>query len=312
MRFLLFALLLMQVACAAPVQQAEKVQRVQMQKSGFVLKSPDYEPRIARYDEKTGETVTYDHKPRIELIDEKAGKYAMKWIGHDGKEKVVVYQRHDAVDIIVAASVTKMSDGKYLYTYNVQSLPTGGTYLSIFILQNFAADVEPEELDNMYVGRMSSQIQQFKNGNWISFGILPTFEPAVVPGQSIELTLSSSAPPGLIGCRVYGGQTSMEGAGEDLPRALDDLLPGYEVLPRGYTIGPVDNLKTLSPIERAKYVVNLLPQLGQLGWITEDAARWYKRNLNGDNLGRVQKRAGQDLKAEQITSEVFAMIEAIN
>ncbi len=96
-----------------------------------------------------------------------------------------------------------------------------------------------------------------------------------------------------------------------MPTILEAALPGYEVLPRGYTIGPIDNLKALAAPERAKYVANLLPQLGQLGWITEDAARWYKRNLSGDNLSKVQKRAAQDLKAERITSEVFAMIEAI-
>ncbi len=312
MRFLLFAILLMQAACAAPLQTIEKVQRQPLQKTGFVLKSPAYQPRIAGYDEKTGEEITYDHKPRIELVDEKAGKYAFKWIGYDGKEKVIIYQRHDAVDVVVAASATKTPEGKYLYTYNVKNLPSSGTHLSVFMPQNFANDVKPVKVNGMYIGRMSNQIQQFTNGNWVSFHILEDSTLTISQGESIELQLHSSSPPSLVECRVYGGPLTMQGVGEEMPTVLEAALPGYEVLPKGYTVGPVDSLKSLSSAERAQYIVSLLPQLRQLGWITEDAARWYEQNLPRNNFDKVFKRAEQDLKAERITTEVFSMIEAID
>ena len=95
-----------------------------------------------------------------------------------------------------------------------------------------------------------------------------------------------------------------------MPTELEDVRPGYEALPRGYTIGPVDRLKDLSPTERAKYLIERLPQFENLGWITRSARQWYEANLMSDNIGEVFKRAEQDLKSEQITSEVFGMIWA--
>ncbi|MCP9494723.1 MAG: hypothetical protein MSG64_09735 [Pyrinomonadaceae bacterium MAG19_C2-C3] len=314
MRLVIIVILFLQAACATTPQQAQKIQRQPIPKSRVTLTSPtQYEHRETHIDPKTDEPVTYDPKPRVEAVDVKAGKYAFTWIGYDGKEKVIMYQRPDAIDIILSASVTKMSDGKYLYTYNIHNLPDSKTYLSWFTVQTFAQDVRPVRLREgvRHLGRMSNAIRFFKDGYWITFGST-YFREDITPGRSIDVNLESSAPPGLVGCSLTGGKGGLKGVGEHMPTELENAIPGYEAWLRSYTIGPIENLENQSAEERTKYVLESLPLMQQLGWITEDAARWYKRNLNGDNLSRVQKRAAQDLKAEQITSEVFAMIEAIN
>ncbi|HKZ76982.1 MAG TPA: hypothetical protein VJ124_01560, partial [Pyrinomonadaceae bacterium] len=231
MRQLVILALLIEATCASP-QKTEKANRVPTERSKVVIKSPaTYSKRVLGYDPKTGQpTSSYDPKPHVEVIDAKSGKYAFKWIGYDGKEKVVAYQRADAIDTIASASVSKAREGQYIYTYQVQNLPSSSTYLSHFIVQNFAPDTRPVEVDgsptnnqdlrlldtfrdappdgdsrnlrDVSIGQMTRLIEQFKDGNWISFAPLPTFNPQVIPGRSLEVKLMSSAPPGLVGYRV--------------------------------------------------------------------------------------------------------------
>lgn len=120
-----------------------------------------------------------------------------------------------------------------------------------------------------------------------------------------------SLPPGLVECRVAGGPRGMKGVGEDMPQELENILPGYEAWPSGFTIGPIDNLKTLSPTERANYLLKLLPKFKELGWMTADALHWYQQNLNRIDLAIVSHRADQDLGAGYITNEVHLMIQGI-
>src|SRR6266481_9630467 len=118
--FVLFLLvgLLALVECSAPQRAQTKVHRQPLEKQRREYKTPtNYEHRDRGYDPKTGKLVTYDHKPRVELTDEKAGKYAFKWIGYDGKEKAVVFQRGDVLDVVVSADVSKTSGHQYVYTY---------------------------------------------------------------------------------------------------------------------------------------------------------------------------------------------------
>jgi hypothetical protein len=292
------------------VHQTAKVRRTPLEKSGLTLKAPtEYEHR-ARIDPKTNEPVSYDPKPQVVLVDEKSGKYAFKWMGYDGKEKTVIYQRADAIDAIVSASVSKDASGQYLYTYKIENLPSSGVHLSGFIVQNFAADVQPIKTRDGRVGQMSNQIQQFRDGNWVHFGS-SYLKDEVTPGRSIELQIVSSVPPGLVGCRTYGGEQTIKGAGEHMPTELENAMSGYEEWPKGYTVGPVDKLATLSKTDHANYILNLLPQLSKLGWMTDDARQWHEQKLKSSDLEAVLRRAGRDLEAEQITSEVFAMIQAI-
>lgn len=341
MRWLLLTLALAQVggvACSQAQQAQTKVQRRPLEKQPHQYSSPaGYEWREKGYDPKTKKPVTYDHKPRVELVDAKAGKYAFKWVGYDGKERSVIIQRRDALDVVVSAGVSRTSEGRYLYTYKVESLPSSGTELLGFIVQNYAPDTKPVEvngrrtnnrdlslldafrdippdgtswnLEDVAIGQMSNLIQQFKEGSWISIGLLPEFDPKVTPGRSLEVRILSSAPPGLVGIRAVGGQREIIGADEHMPFVLENRLPGYGELPRGHTVGPDERLKHLSAAEKIKYLRDRLPQFRNLGWITEETSRSYEQHLKGGDLEAVRKRIDQDLKAEQITTEIFAIIQ---
>uniref|UniRef100_A0A7C3PF51 Uncharacterized protein n=1 Tax=Oscillatoriales cyanobacterium SpSt-418 TaxID=2282169 RepID=A0A7C3PF51_9CYAN len=309
--WVLMLLVLVTQAAGAQHPPSQRTQRLPFQKKQITLKSPtNYEKRILRIDPKTGQAIYYDPKPWVELLDAKSGRYALKWIGYDGKEKTIFYQRPDAIDAVVSASVSKTASGQYLYTYSIQNLPSSGQHLTTFAIQTFASDVKPKPIGNVYIGRISKNIKEMKDGNWIGFG-LSGFKPAVVPGRNIELRLESSAPPGLVECRITGGVQGMKGVGEEMPEELESILPRYEAWPSGYTIGPVDNLKNLSPSERINYIRKLLPQFQRLGWITGDARRWYEQNLMADNLENIYKRTDQDLKTGDITTEVFAIIQGM-
>jgi len=298
------------VACSSVQRAQTKVSRQPLEKHHREYKTPtNYEQRELGYDPKTGKLITYDHKPRVDLLDAKSGKYAFRWIGYDGKEKTMVFQRADTTDVIVNARALRTPDGNYLYIYQAENLPSSGSYLAGFAVQNFASDVKPMTPGG-YAGHMSKQIYQFRAGDWIRFGE-SFFGKVFNPGQSLNVELVSSAPPGVVECRVHGGQSTLEGATEEMPSALESLLPGYEEWPHGYTIGPVDNLKTFSSQERAAYLLNNLPQFRKAGWITDEAFNRYEYSLKKGDLNKVFARIEQDLKTEQITSEVFAIIQAM-
>lgn len=309
MLLLILLVLFIQMA-SAQGQSSEKARRLPFQKKHIEFKAPtNYAKRILLYDSKTGEPVYYDPRPRIVLLDAKSGKYAFKWIGYDSKEKVVIFQRADAIDAVITASVSKTTSGQYLYIYNIQNLSSSGEHLSGFAVQTFSSAVKPEPIGGGYVGQMSKN-REMKEGNWIYFGS-SNFKSIVTPGRSIELRLMSPAPPGLVECRIHGGELGMKGVGEDMPQELENVLPGYSDWPSGYTIGPIDNLKTLSPADRANYLLKLLPKFKELGWMTADAFRWYQQSLNRIDLATISQRAEQDLGAGNITNEVLLMIQGI-
>ena len=297
------------MACSATQHSQNKVQRQPLEKHRREYKTPaQYEPRDLGYDPKTGEMITYDHKPRVELLDEKTGKYAFKWIGYDGKEKTVIFQRRDVIDVVVSASASKTADG-YLYSYEIQNLSTSATYLKRFIVQTFAADSEPDRKGAFFPGVRSSAIDEFKDGNWISFADVSD-NVQIDPGQTVRVQLVSAASPGLVECRATA-ETILEGPGEHMPSVLENMLPGYKEFPKGHTIGPVDRLKTLSSQDRVKYLLERLSQFRKLGWMTEAASSRYERHLKSNDHSAVFEDIEQDLKAEQITTEVFAIIQAM-
>lgn len=305
-----FIAVLLQAACTASSQSpSQKVSRQPFERSKIVLESPShYEKEVMSYDPKTGEpSQTFDHKPRIEMVDEKGGRYHFKWIGHDGKEKVIEYQRPDAIDAIVSASVTNTPEGKYLYTYKIENLPSSGIYLSYFIVQNFAADAKHTASREGYVGSMSSDIQEFREGNWIGFGS-SYFKHDVLPGRDIEVQIASHAPPGLVECRVVGGERTVKGAGEEIPQELGAMVPGFDIFPGGYTVGPISKLQAFSISQRAKYLLSILSQLKEFGWITDAAQHRYEQTLRSNDSPAVLEQADKDLQTEQITSEVHSMV----
>jgi hypothetical protein len=311
MKYLLVSISLM-LAGGAVYPAYQKVQRLPMQKKQIELKSPTGSSKqVAGYDKKTGEPIYVDPRPRIVVLDAKSGKYGLRWVGRDGNEKMIVYQRPDAIDAVVSASVSTTTSGEYTYLYNIRNLPSSGQHLSGFAVQNFASDVKARSTDDIHVGQMTNLVKEFKNGNWIRYGILSSFTPLISAGRQIEFKLESSSPPGLVECRAQGGKLGMKGVGEEPPQELANVLPGYEAWPSGYTIGPVEKLKTFPPQKRAKYIRKRLLHFQRLGWMSADSLPWYQRNLRGDQLEQVYNRAAEDLKAGKITTEVLAMIQSI-
>jgi hypothetical protein len=293
----------------------QKIQRLPIQKSKFKFESVgNYDKRILRYDAATGEAVYYDPKPRVVLLDAKSGKYAFKWIGYDGQEKTVFVHRADAIDAVISASVLKGSRRQYVYVYNIQNLPSSPTYISTVSIQTFASDLTPIRTNRFdFAGRMSKN-DDMKEGDWVRYGSTKFNHRAVDPGQYGEVKLVSTAPPGLVECRMTGGDIGLYGAGEDMPPELENLLPaytGYRGWARGYTIGPVDKLRGISQQEQISYLLKVLPQCKQQGWMTAQTLRTYEQLLKQNNLQGVFSRIANDLKSESITTEVFAIIDGM-
>ncbi len=307
-RLLLLLALVTQTA-GVPGTPPQRTQRLPLQKNKLVFKSPaTYQKRILRYDSKTREPIYYDPKPQVALLDLKSGKYALRWIGYDGKEKTVIFQRAAAIDAIVTASVSRTASGQYVYTYDIKNLTSSGEHLSIFAVQNYSSKVSPIKNSNLYVGGITKNAREFKDGNWLGFGLLT---PNIVPGETIELKLVSDGQPGLVECRVAGGEQGMKGVGEEMPQELENVLPGYKDWPSGYTVGPVDYLKYLGSSERAKYLLERLPLFLKLGWMTSVAFQGYQQSLGRGDIQQVKNRAEQDFKTGKITTEVYDMIHAI-
>jgi hypothetical protein len=293
----------------AAIPPFQKAGRLPMQKQEIKLEAPKrYAQRILRVDKNTGEPVYYDPKPQIMLMDRKSGKYAFKWIGYDGKEKVVIYQRPDAIDAVVSGAVMKADSGKFIYVYKVENLTSSRQEFATFVVQGFTTDVQPDRTSNIFVGPVTKNDREFKDGSWLGFAVLDS---SVQPGRSIEFRLESSAPPGMVECRISGGPRGMKGVGEDMPQELENVLPGYEAWPRGFTIGPDDGLKSLPANKRINYIRKRLLHFQRLGWMATGSVSWYQENLRGDNLEAVYRQAEEDLRAGRITTEVSALIESI-
>jgi hypothetical protein len=305
----LFLMIFFFIACTTSAQQI-KTARKPFQKSSVIIKSPnDYLHR----DIDNGKS--YDPKPRVVVIDEKAGKYELRWIGYDGKEKVIAYQRQDAIDAVVEAKVERTQDGKFLYKYLINVLPTSPTYFKEFIVQTLSGDAKPVKADkeNFYIGDMFKAIQLFKEGVWWNYAYVGEKENTQIKGgQSIEFQLISAALPGIVGCKAAGGEITLKGVGEHMPYELESAMPGYEELASGYTIGPVESLASLSKPERAKYLLDNLPKFQAAGWMSDGTAKNYETLFKQEDLAGALEKAKKDLENEFITGEVFHIIEELN
>lgn len=307
---LALAALLSGAACSLSQHAQTRVQRRPFEKRSHEYKTPEsYKPRVSGFDEKTGREITYDHKPRVELVDAQTQKYALKWVGFDGQEKAATFIRADALEVLVLATASQTAAGDYLYSYELRNLPTGANYLKRFLVQTFAPDVKFEYGGDFLGGRVSKQIQDYSEGQWYSFADVSDHI-QINPGQTVTISFTSNAPPGLVECRA-SAETVVEGSDEEVPSDLADLLVGYNEYLRGQTIGPDERLSKLQGAERARYLLDKLPDFRKLGWITEETLTAYEQHLKGGDIKGIRARAERDLKAEQITSEVFSVLQAM-
>ena len=308
MKYFLLLLLLsqtaLQIACRLPIEHQKAVRRP-FQKSSVQIKPPTF------YLNRETAKGAFDPRPKIVLTDEKAGKYEFRWKGYDGKEKIVEYQRADALDALVQARVEKDSEGQFVYRYAIQNLLTSPTYLSSFTVQTLTDDVEVAKADDVYIGQMSNFLRDFKEGVWWHYGVLGETSPKVAPGTGREFSLTSSAPPGIVECRATAGNLTLKGVGEHMPAELEAAMPGYEEWARTYTIGPVMSLTRLSDQGKIDYLLKNLPKFKAAGWMTAETAETYESLLKEKNLAALSAQSKKDLADESITDEVFYIIEAL-
>jgi hypothetical protein len=304
--------LIIAVACVATVavEQAQDLRRrVALRKSEARVESPaKYQMRI-RTASGTGNPVEYDPKPRVVLVNGRTGRYQLKWIGYDGNEKTIDYQRPDAIDVIVSADVTSSVARRFKYTYLIQNLATSGESLSGFAVQTFAKDVTPVQMPNVFTGQLKGAV--VTAGSWLRFAPLTALTPQVTPGRSIAFTLESAALPGLVECRAHGGPLGLKGVGEEMPAELENVLLSQAAWPRGHTIGPDDRLTAMSPTLRRQQLVTWLAEFQRLGWMTADAQTRYEKAVPSVDASELQRMTAADLRAGAITPEVVAVVREL-
>ena len=285
----------------------EKPNRAPLKRSNAVLEAPK------KYEMRETEKGTYDPKPRVVTVDEKAGKYELRWIGYDRKEKVISYQRHDALDAYVEATVAR--DGEsFVYKYLIKNLPTSPSHFGSFKVQTFTSDVRDERIpagEDLYIGHMSRHIPQFSEGVWRGFSPLGEAN-WIKPGMNREFQVPSKSPPGVVKCYGRAGEPTLKGVGEHMPYELEKAMPGFEEFASCITIGPVERLTGLSPSERAGYFRENLPKFVEAGWMAGNTPQIYEKIVIEKGLAALLTQARSDLAEGFITSEVFYIIEGLN
>jgi hypothetical protein len=314
---------LLQTSCVSTAQQQTyeqtKFERKPFEKSPYVIKSP-----AEHLERELNNGKSYDPNPKAVVIDEKSGKYEFRWIGTDGREKIVPYQRRDALQAVISVIIEKGQEGRFIYIYRFHILSASPVYFREFIVQTLALDAKPIETDDyllpppnynpnhrLMVGRMNFN-PLFNDGIWWNFAFVGKEENRIYGGNTIEFQLTSSSRPGIVGCKASGGELGTKGVGEEIPSVLENQIPIFQDLAWGYTIGPVESLAGLSKSERAKYLLDNLPKFQEAGWMSEGTAKNYEAILKKEDLTGALEKAKKDLEGEFITSEVFQIIEGLN
>lgn len=288
-----------------------KAERKLFKKSSAVIKSP--KTYLKR---ETAKGKEYDPKPRVVPVDEKAGKYELRWIGYDGKLKIIKYQRHDALDALVEARVERENDGRFKYKYLIRNLPSSPAFFHSFEVQTFTSDIKDEYIrtgdENLHIGHMSQNIPEFSEGVWLSFAWLAETKPKINPGSNIEFEMISVSQPGLVQCKGTAGEITLKGVGEHMPYELEMAVPGFDELATCLTIGPVERLGKMSASEKSNYFLENLPNFVEAGWMAGDTPKIYESILKRNDLAGAREQAKKDLERGFITSEVFHIIEGLN
>lgn len=282
------------------------VRRTPLQKTAVAMESPGTYQTGERLNPMTGKLEQYDPKPRVVVVDRHRGLVHLTWVDHDGKQKTIVYQRRDAIDIVVQCAVVDGRSEMFDYAYRLDILPSSGERLTSFVVQTFTNDATLVRQPHLHLGWMNARL--FTVGRWASFAALDGYSPSPSPGSTFSVTLRSRMPPGLVECRVAGGPTATKGVGEEMPQELAAQIPGYETMPHGYTIGPDERLRVLSPAQRAAKLVEWLPEFERQGWMTPERRRHYETAARRGDVKGLAGLVDTDLRAEQITTEVRAIV----
>jgi len=255
---------------------------------------------------------TLAREPAIEEHDSSKGEYVIRWKGYDGTQKRVIYTRPDTILVNVSASVTRGKSKKYRYTYELSNSSSSAQYLAGFVVQVFDESSKPLVNSGVYIGKMNSDIDEFSEGQWWSYG-QNIFGSDIVPGSQVTVELESDNPPQIVNCRVHGGSRKMEGVGEDMPNVLEKSLLGYDAWPQGITLGPT--VSTNFPIVSEYIEENFISQLDLMvthGWISKDIVNRYSLSTV-ENISYIEllDMARADHLNGDIANEAIQLIEHI-
>lgn len=300
------------MSCTTSAQQQQNLDQSKAERKPFAKSSYEIRSPTVRLFRESANGQQYDPGPKAVLIDEKTGKYEFRWIGTDGKEKIVAYQRKDAIEAIIEARTERDGDGRLLYRYIFRMLPDSPAYFTMFIVQTLANDALPVfDRNRFLIGRQSSANPDFAEGVWWNYSLLSRLG-RIDGGKTIEFQMTSASLPGVVRCRAVGGALATKGVGEEIPSNLVDEIPILDDAAWGYTIAPVEGLSTLTRSERAKYLIDSLPKFRDAGWMSEGTAKNYELILANDDLPAALKKAEEDLKNAFITTEVFQIIDGLS
>lgn len=286
--------------------EQEKPSRALFKRSDAKLVTP------TKYLKRETEKGEYDQKPRVIMIDEKAGKYELRWIGYDGKEKVVTYVRMDALDAIIETSV-EMKPNAYIYNYLIRNLTSSPNRIRHYLVQTFSKDIGNERIpgnEDIYIGHMSTHIPMFSKGIWRGWGFL-TENSKIRPGSSYVVQITSESQPGIVGCFASAAEPTLKGVGEHMPAELERAMPGFEEMASCITIGPDERLAKFTKEEKVKYLLDNLPKFVEAGWMAGGTPKIYEAILKRDDLAGAFEQAKKDIEKEFITSEIFYIIEGL-
>lgn len=259
------------------------------------------------YDEATRKIVKFDAEYTTREINRDAGLVEIGWRVRSGERGSFVYQRLDGIAVTVEVSVIRLSSGTYRYTYRLVNSATSRLPLTGFVVQNFAPDASAVRDPFVAVPRMASDVTGFNQGNWLLFGS-SYFSDPVPPGSERLAVIESVSPPGVVGCKAYGGKIFARYP-EGTPMPVQDAIGRqyYDLWCRGITLGPSASVGRMRAGERRSYVLDQLPRMRAAGWITSQAEAWYIENL-GRTKELLSRRLRADLAAGQITSEFAAVV----
>ena len=253
---------------------------------------------------------------RIRAVDESAGIYALEWrrLG-EGEDWIrTTYQFPDWFTATVTASVMVGEHRRFKYRYEIQNSKESGQYLSGFFLQTFSDSIRPIARPWDLPGRMSSTVEGFTDGAWMTFRWSLASE-WIDPGTTGFVEFESNEPPQLVNLKMKGGDQSIviRGAGGGMPRELDDRIPrkSLDLWPRGVTIGPSDSPNLQTRAGRIAYLAEALDRLVELNWLDAKLIEEYRVALARDGEetdGLIEDKVRRDFEAGRITPEFVSLL----